>query len=96
VLAVVSPATTVTAPPLPLFPLPTVTVTDPPRPAVAAPVVTDTAPVLPLLDVPDVKLNRPLIPDTPALTVDTVNAPLDVAKPYPVTREIAPPVETVL
>jgi hypothetical protein len=48
-------------------------------------------PDAPLLVVPDVKLNLPLAPVVPAFNVDTINAPLDVGRPYPVSMLIDPP-----
>jgi hypothetical protein len=65
-------------------------------PPVADPVRTTIEPLLPLLAVPDFSVKLPLVPLLPAFAVRTVKAPLLVADPNPVTRDIEPPVTSVL
>jgi hypothetical protein len=66
-------------------------------PSVAEPVRIVIIPELPFVTVfPDVKDREPETPLPPASAVRMLNAPLDVARPYPVMREIDPPVILVL
>jgi hypothetical protein len=53
-------------------------------------------PLLPLAAVPDVNDSCPDTPLVPASADRTLNTPLDVALPYPVSRDTAPPVLVVL
>jgi hypothetical protein len=87
----VSPALTVTDPPLPLFPEPTAITIAPERPDEADPVTSDKLPLLPLEEVPVDMLMDPLTPLTPASAVFITRSPLEVELPYPVTSEILPP-----
>jgi len=53
----------------------------PALPPVAVPEPTDTEPVVPEFDVPELNTSTPLTPVSPALDVEIVIAPLDVATP---------------
>jgi hypothetical protein len=68
----------------------------PPAPLVADPVRRVIIPLLPsVVALPDVSDNDPDTPFEPAFALRTLKAPLDVARPYPVISEIAPPVTAV-
>jgi hypothetical protein len=72
------------------------TLTLPPVPFVADPVRNVIIPLLPVEVVPDVKDSELDIPLTPASADFTLNAPLELVRPYPVIIEIEPPVASVL
>ena len=94
--AVLSPAPTLVRPPAPIVPAPTSTLMLPPAPLVATPVFNTMPPLLPLLVVPERNERAPLTPFVPAFDVLTLNAPLEVARPYPVINDTMPPVPVVL
>ena len=66
---VLRPDSTLSAPPIPLVPLPAEIVTMPPRPPVAAPDPMIRPPLLPALDVPVLNTSMPLMPDEPAFAL---------------------------
>ena len=96
VTCVLSPLVTTTRPPADDFPLPTITLILPPAPSVAEPVRSVIIPLGPPVTTLPVVKDRP--PDTPAVppsAVRILNTPLDVALPYPVIIDTAPPVFAV-
>jgi hypothetical protein len=78
-------------PPSPLSPDPTDKEIEPPLPTRAPPEDIKIDPLLPELEVPDVNDTTPLTPEMPEFEDCRLRAPLDVADPYPVWREIFPP-----
>ena len=90
-VSVVSPALIAILPPCPELPDPTVNVIDPALPFVASPVVSEYKPESPCDDVCVSTTISPLTPATPAFAVENVIDPEDVAMPYPVAREMDPP-----
>ena len=91
-----SPDETTTRPAADVSPLPTITLILPDVPLVAVPERITNEPVDPLEDVPVFKAKLPDTPSDPASELKTVNAPLELAVPKPVTRDIEPPVASVL
>ena len=87
---------TATRPPALDLPLPTTTLILPPAPRVDDPVRSEISPLVPVDAVPEVKEREPLVPPAPDSAVRTLNAPLEVARPYPLIIESAPPVTCVL
>ena len=96
VVAVLSPAPTWMWPPTSVVPAPMTTLTLPAAPLVATPVFNTMPPLLPWLVVPERKDKKPLTPVVPEFAVLTLNAPLDVTRPYPVINDIKPPVPLVV
>jgi len=93
---VLRPASNCIEPPAPHVPLPTLIDKIPPRPPVAAPEPRLIAPLLPLLALPELNTSKPLLPATPAFELRIETAPLDVAVPSPLDKNIAPPEYVVL
>ena len=95
--AVLSPARTITSPPVSVgsmlaVPGDTLNTMLPPLPLVAVPVANVMDPDAPRLVVPEVNDNAPLTPKVPAFTVFMMIAPLLEAVPSPVDNDNAPPV----
>ena len=75
------------------MPSPTLNIISPPLPFVDVPVPIVKLPEVPWLVVPEVNVKTPLTPVVPLFTVDKISDPLEVLDPYPVKKEIAPPVK---
>ncbi|MEC8428447.1 MAG: hypothetical protein VXZ35_08475, partial [Pseudomonadota bacterium] len=71
VFTLLRPDSTLTPPPDPLVPLPTLMLTMPPRPPVATPDPRYSAPLLPVTADPELNTSRPLTPASPAFAVRT-------------------------
>ena len=94
--AVLRPASTLTEPPAPLVPLPTVTLTEPPVPPVAAPDPIRSVPVSPELEVPELNTSMPVAPVLPAFALRMIRSPLDDPVPSPLVTATEPPVHGAL